>query len=225
MNQLDVAETLKVSTKKNYFKVLAALSTQLSIPINILGTPKDGLRGYVNGQRLIEFDFWEEVVNDRKGNFAVTDAYSNDAACYKPFLPGLMISTENLQRDASEAKISEEALLEILILHELTHVAMMGKFVRRESAISAEWIESEKIRYIHESVALKACESAFSDLYELAKKSDVEKYLDYVKSQARIADTGNYYMPYFSRFQILPNEQFWHALTQSTAFQWNCLQD
>lgn len=223
MIQIDAAEIMKSIVENNYFKVSSALNEKLGIPNSLLGVPKDGLRGYVNSQRFLNFCFYDKLIITQKGNYADTDAVSNDSACYKPFLPGLMISTENLERDAIAAQLPENALLEILILHELTHVAMIGKFVHKENTASAEWIESEEIRYIHETAALKACESAFSEIYQVANQAHVKKYLDYVKNQAEISEQGHYYSPYFSQFQTIADDQFWRALAESTSFQWDQL--
>lgn len=223
MNQLEAADIIKDMIENDFFNVVKALTTQLGVPTQLVGSPNDELRVYVNGQRMFDFLFAGNYVSARKGSYANTDAVSNDSACYKPFLPGLMVSTKSLEKDAAAAGLSEKALLEILVLHEFAHVAMMGQFVRRDDASSQAWIKSEDLRYIHEAVALKACETAFADLYRVANKTDVENYLRYVNTQAGTSTQGHYYAPYFERFQNLPNDRFWQAISESTSFEWDGL--
>lgn len=197
-----------------FFKIRELLNVSLCIPNEVLGDPFY-VSVYINKFRVFEIytDIsGENFIFDTSNTGYATYIKSYGSAWYEPefHTKRLLIDLDYLKNtDCFISGISEIALFEILVLHEFVHIAMMSNTIYLEDPI---WITSEKVRYIHESIALRSCESIFSELYKYATMKDVNLYLEYVKKQSSKCADGDYYSPYFSKYRNLNNDALWQAL-------------
>lgn len=213
MNQAEAVAIVAECVIDNFFRVQEVLKSVVGIPAAILGIPEE-LRGYVNEQRTLDFTFTKDSVYSSQGNYASKwEPLAPLSASFSPYPPRLCVNTEVLQGDAEVSGLDETALLEILLLHELVHVAMMSNFVGDSESI---WLKSGTIRFIHESVALRACEFCFSHLYSRATAEDVTMYLKYVQQQSEQSLEPEHYIPYFTKFRGLKASEFWPLLSGSS---------
>ena len=145
--------------------------------------------------------------DEGSGSFGIITELQS--ALFRPYPPSIFVDTNALLQDAEQSGVNELSLLEILVHHELVHMWMMSRFVNNPDS---DWIKSTDIRFIHESVALRACESSFSALYKTATIDDTKLYLAYVASQAQQVQSGLYYKPYFEKFRGVTLHEFWSRL-------------
>ncbi|MFZ6689901.1 hypothetical protein ACO0K0_19365 [Undibacterium sp. SXout11W] len=184
------------------------MQEKLSIPAEVLGEPVS-LRGYIDMRRAWDFDFEYPRFHASSGSKATYPMPKKEAVFFAPFVPGIFINRDLLEKESENSGIDFKALLEILVLHELVHVAMAVNFADDNES---QWLKLPELLYIHEAIALKACESLFFDLFEYANAQDVENYLTYVKCQAEIAGNGGPYSRFFDEFKSLELNQLWDAL-------------
>lgn len=217
MNQEKTKNSLKILFERRFFDVVNVLSNQLFIPSEFLRIPAyPGIEAIINNQRILTFNFVGVPLRGVDGSGSFISREENEAACFVPYgAKGLeiKISTAKLEEEAGEAHIASDCLFEILALHEMVHIAMMGGLAQSDPL--NEWIKNTDYRYIHEAVALKACEFGFDDLFKLASRDDVVKYLAYVEKASRVRADGRHYLPYFNTYQSLPLDQFWDTLRKS----------
>lgn len=202
---------LQHHVKKNFLKVLEVLKVEMKIPEYLVAHPGE-LRGYINGIRVLDFTFGDDFVFAREGSHACMMDAPNEAACCRPQLPAIFLSTDVLTGEAQAAEMAPEALLEILVLHEMVHVAMMAHLAGNPGAL--DWIVNPDIRFIHEAAALKACEFCFANLFETATASDIQKYMAYIQDTTSQRPDSIYYQPYFGKLRDVPVSSFWHAALQ-----------
>lgn len=215
MNQSEARDAMEAIIVNNGVKVKEVLLTSLDLPLPILGAPTE-LRGYVNGQRLSNFIFADDFVIRTTGSGSFSPVSPQQSAAFGPYPPSIFVNTNELQRDSERSGINEAALLEILLNHELVHMWMMSRFVKNSDSA---WIKSHDVRFIHESVALRACEFAFPELYENVRTEDTQKYLVYVEEQARLVGDGFHYSPYFTRYRGVESHKFWSELIANSPIE------
>ena len=220
MHQDEAAEHIRTILESQFIPVVEALAATLRLPAQFLQTPSGKFSCFINQDRMFKFSFDSEGAIIEPGQFSFMDI-PRESASYAPYLPAICACTPELEADAKDAAISDRALLEILVLHELVHLLMMNGFTQKGNIIAERWLKSKELRYIHESTALKAGESAFNEIYKIAKPIDVTNYLNFVERRAQQIGAPSEYTPYFTHFRNLTNDQFWNLLSTSIDFQWN----
>lgn len=217
MNQASATAIVKNLFEKHFFTIADSLTNGLNIPGAFVKYPTyPGMSIAVNGQRVLVFDFLDRPLIGEPQNATLMN-FPKEAACFAPYMsskgPMITFDTDELASEASMADIPEEALLEILALHEMVHASMMGRIAQRFE--SHPWIVDAQFRYIHEAVALKVTEFGLASLLEVATPKHIEKYLSHIQSVASSRTAGSYYRPYFDTYRSIAPQDFWPALRSS----------
>lgn len=223
MNQVNAIAMMNSIVVNHYFNVADALHDKLGVPKTILGLPDGEISGVVDAIRKLTFRFWGRRVESKVGDGSMIWDAQDMSATYQPKARRILVSTDTLSRDSIDSNVSEEALLEILVFHELVHLAMMGDFVYRVEPAAIAWFDSTDQRYIHEMAALKACEFIFSDFYQVATTVDVKNYIDFVQVRSENGPDGRFYNPYFEMYRQVPVNEFWNVLSERAEFDWDAL--
>ena len=216
MNQSSATEFARHSFENHFFSIVDWISSNLKLPHAFLRFPSyPGMSVVINGQRVLDFNFLSRPLCGVASNYNIVPT-TTEAACFVPYGrngPMVSINTEELTSEAIKAGIREEALLEILLLHELVHASMMGHIAQIQA--NHPWVMSHAFRYIHEAVALKVSEFGFSSFIESATAEDVNKYLTYIQLESKTRADGAFYQPYFLEYQEVDLGDFWHRLRGS----------
>lgn len=219
MNRDEALKMIEDIVVEKTFEIKNKLSTVIGIPDSVLEVPRE-LSGYVNEQRLLEFLIVDQFVLKSNGSGSLSNISPQESAVFRPYPPSIFIDTKQLTEDSKESGINEFALLEILMHHELVHMLMMSRFV---GDLDSDWIKSVDLRFIHESSALRACETAFIDEHKYASKDDTLVYLSYVAKVSQKSKDARHYLPYFEKFRKNNAESFWHALVAASPKKLNFL--
>ena len=129
-------------------------------------------------------------------------------------MPAIFVNSKPLEEEAKAIGISMDALLEILVMHELVHCIMQSGFT------DCPWIPKagDPMIYIHEACALYACEHGFirENLYKTASADDVKRYIGYMGTSN---GSDSEYAPYFTTCRNLPLSDLWPQLEASSPCQ------
>jgi len=216
MNQSSITAVVKDLFEKHFFSIADWLSRDLKLPPAFVRYPSyPGMSVIVKGQRVLEFKFSSQPLLGEEGNYAFVET-TNDAACFVPYGskgPMITIDADELASEAEAADVPKEALLEILVLHEMVHACMMGRIAQLHKNHS--WMVAPEFRYIHEAVALKASEFGLSGFLEVATAEHVAKYLSHIKTASNDRDSGAFYKPYFDTYRTVAHGDFWAQLRAS----------
>lgn len=216
VNQSSITAFVKDLFEKHFFAIAGWLSKELKLPPAFVRYPSyPGMSVVVKNQRVLEFNFLGQPLSGEKGNYAFVET-TNEAACFVPYGskgPMVTIDADALALEAGVAGIPEEALLEILVLHEMVHACMMGSIAQTEQ--NHPWVEAQEFRYIHETVALKVCEFGLPGLLKVATPEHVKKYLSHIQAVSKDRDAGAFYEPYFETYRAVALGEFWAQLRAS----------
>jgi hypothetical protein len=217
VNQTSITAIVKDLFEQHFFKIVDWLSIELKVPSAFIRYPTyPGLSVAVNGQRVLNFSFLCRSLTSEEGNYALINA-TREAACFAPYLsrrgPMITLDAEALALESNDSNVPENALLEILVLHEMVHVCMMGAIA--QSHAEHEWITGSEFRYIHEAVALKTSEFGIIGLLKYATAQHVSDYLLHIQSVSNERRTGAFYNPYFEQYRKVALPDFWSELRSS----------
>lgn len=206
MNESSITNVVQKLFEQHFFSVVDWLSEELRIPAAFLRYPSyPGISVAVDGQRVLDFNFLHRPLSAQPGNYAGVMA-TEEAACFAPYLsrkgPMVTIDSNRLAVEAQLADVPETALLEILVLHEMVHVCMMGSIAQRYETHA--WIVSPEFRYIHEAAALKASEFGFGSMLPTATPQHVARYLSHIQLVSNNSKAGESYKPYFDIYPRWP---------------------
>lgn len=208
MNEAKIPEIVESLFKKYFLLVRDYLSESMGISPKFI-FPPNGLYVSVDAKTVLEITFSvapNEIPLISSGEFVDDLKLNHEAVCTcldSDHGPILAIETAELVSEANSARIPTEVLLEILVLHEMVHICMIGNCdVVFKSGFPKKryrnWIANPKYLYIHEAVALHVSEKLIPKVLNLESGKYIDNYLSHIKLTAEARkEKGQYYLPYF----------------------------
>lgn len=249
MNQAQVSARVREFMDRNFREIYRIVSQELGVPSQALriGHGLDDVSGTVmvlvdaSVQYYLSFSPPDEesiprihIREDIDGFPAKGSGFYTsipEAANYSPkshhlhkifWVPGLIFYSEKIASEAKEIGITDEALLDILCMHEMVHMIMMAG--HQPDGDGGNWTvgidpKHQPYRHIHEACALRVNESFIENIQSVANKDDVQRYLDFIKgaSDPEGDRPNDYYQEYFRSFQALDDEDFMRCISAKVA--------
>jgi len=186
------------------------LKNSLLIPENFLGLSEEFFV-IINEQKYVVFRDIGFMITSIACDHSNMICGNHQTAAYNPNFKAIQYSTQLVQSESQASGMAEEALIEILTLHELVHTLMMSHYPLVEKG----WPFDENLRYIHEAIALKCGKDLFGEIYSTAAAQNVNKYLQLVETAIPQSSVGHTYRPFFDTFQNIDTPKFWKVLVES----------